>query len=74
MNNVGVTAILLTVSYKKQEFIRVGFYVYNELMEPIENIQNKPVQEIVNKIRRYIIGEKPRITNFNINWEEQIEK
>ena len=69
-NNVGVTALLLTVSYKGQEFIRVGYYVYNELMEEID-IESKSLEEIISKIRRYIISEKPRVTKFNINWEDE---
>lgn len=30
---VGVTVILLTCSYKAQEFLRVGYYVNNEYTE-----------------------------------------
>ena len=41
---VGVTVILLTCSYKDQEFIRVGYYVNNEYtdQELIENPPEKP--------------------------------
>ena len=31
---VGVTVILLTCSYRSQEFIRVGYYVCNEYTDP----------------------------------------
>lgn len=31
---LGVTVILITCSYRQQEFIRVGFYVNNEYMDP----------------------------------------
>lgn len=41
---MGVTVILLTCSYKDQEFIRVGYYVNNEYtdQELIENPPEKP--------------------------------
>ena len=71
---IGVTALLITSSYKNQEFIRIGYYVHNELTEEIENLQNIEVSEIVSKIRRTIISDKPRVTNFNINWDEESQK
>jgi histone chaperone ASF1 len=41
---VGVTVVLLTCSYKNREFIRVGYYVNNEYMDPElkENPPNEP--------------------------------
>jgi histone chaperone ASF1 len=30
---LGVTALILTASYRAQEFIRVGYYVHNQLQE-----------------------------------------
>lgn len=38
---VGVTVVLLTCSYKNQEFIRVGYYVNNEYVDP-ELKENPP--------------------------------
>lgn len=67
---LGVTALLLTSSYKNQEFIRIGYYVHNELTEEIEDLENIASSEIVSKIKRTIISDKPRVTNFNINWDE----
>ena len=40
---VGVTVVLLTCSYRQQEFIRVGYYVNNEYMDP--EIRENPPQE-----------------------------
>ena len=40
---VGVTVVLLTCSYKNQEFIRVGYYVNNEYSEP-EMKENPPLE------------------------------
>lgn len=31
---VGVTVVLLTCSYRSREFIRVGYYVNNEYIDP----------------------------------------
>ncbi len=31
---LGVTVVLLTCSYREQEFIRVGYYVSNEFIDP----------------------------------------
>lgn len=38
---LGVTAIILTVSHRGQEFFRVGYYVYNQYTDP-ELIINDP--------------------------------
>lgn len=32
---LGVTALIITVSYRNQEFIRVGYYVHNVLNEEV---------------------------------------
>ena len=46
---MGVTVVLLTCSYKDQEFIRIGYYVNNEYTEQelIENPPSKPIYEKV---------------------------
>ena len=40
-------------------------------MEEIEDIENKEVDEIVKKVRRTIINDKPRVTKFDIEWEDK---
>ena len=70
IDNLGVTALLITASYRNQEFIRIGYFVHNELIEEIENLENREAKEIVGKIKRTIISDKPRVTNFNINWDD----
>jgi len=40
---VGVTVVLLTCSYRQQEFIRVGYYVNNEYVDP--EFRENPPQE-----------------------------
>ena len=46
---MGVTVVLLTCSYKGNEFVRVGFYVNNEYSdsELAENMPAKPIFEKV---------------------------
>jgi histone chaperone ASF1 len=60
---VGVTAILLTCSYNKQEFFRVGYYVNNYYEEP-ELIENPPAEPDISRLTRHILVEKPRVTKF----------
>jgi len=40
---IGVTVVLLTCSYRQQEFIRVGYYVNNEYIDP--EFRENPPQE-----------------------------
>merc|ERR1712204_152166 len=60
-----VTVILLTCSYRDQEFIRIGYYVHNEYSEQVdEHTQVNP-----DKILRNILHDKPRVTRFQIAWD-----
>ena len=70
---VGVTAILLTCSYNTtQEFFRVGYYVNNAYGEDWpELIESPPAQPDISKLTRHILVEKPRVTKFQIDWEEE---
>eukprot|EP00826_Nyctotherus_ovalis_P024709 TRINITY_DN1907_c0_g2_i1.p1 TRINITY_DN1907_c0_g2~~TRINITY_DN1907_c0_g2_i1.p1 ORF type:complete len:209 (+),score=47.20 TRINITY_DN1907_c0_g2_i1:55-627(+) len=64
---LGVTAVLITCSYKGKEFIRIGYYV-NNTYEDAELIENPPAIVDTAKIVRYILSDKPRITKFIIDW------
>ncbi|KAM3145473.1 hypothetical protein pb186bvf_002517 [Paramecium bursaria] len=66
----GITAIILSVSYKSQEFFRVGYYVYNNYTSQ-ENIENEPAEIIIEDISRQILCDKPRITRFDIDWNSK---
>ncbi|XP_011406216.1 PREDICTED: histone chaperone ASF1A-like isoform X2 [Amphimedon queenslandica] len=57
---VGVTVILLTCSYKEQEFIRVGYYVNNEYTDS-ELIENPPGQPQFDKLQRNILTSSPKL-------------
>merc|ERR1711933_360907 len=67
-----VTVILLTCSYKEQEFIRIGYYVHNEYEEEIDPKSNK-MNIIPQKITRNILADKPRVTRFAIAWDGEEE-
>lgn len=69
---VSVTVILLTCSYKEREFVRVGYYVNNEY-DSEELRENPPAKVQVDHIVRNILAEKPRVTRFNIVWDNEDE-
>ncbi|XP_017072268.1 histone chaperone asf1 [Drosophila eugracilis] len=65
---VGVTIVLLTCSYRGQEFVRVGYYVNNDYADP-EMRENPPPKPLFDKLTRNILASKPRVTRFKINWD-----
>lgn len=65
---VGITAVLITCSYGKTEFVRIGYYVNNAYDDP-ELEMNPPTEIKIEKLVRTILADKPRITKFPINWE-----
>jgi histone chaperone ASF1 len=64
---LGVTVILLTCSYEDREFVRVGYYVNNEY-DSEELVADPPAKPIIERIRRNVLAEKPRVTRFAIKW------
>ena len=67
---VSVTVILLSCSYADREFVRVGYYVYNEYdLEELR--ENPPAKVQVEHVVRNILAEKPRVTRFNIVWDNE---
>ncbi|XP_066548430.1 histone chaperone ASF1 [Amia ocellicauda] len=70
---VGVTVVLITCTYRAQEFIRVGYYVNNEYTDP-ELRENPPVKPDFTKLQRNILASNPRVTRFHINWDDSNEK
>lgn len=69
----GVTAMIITVSYKNQQFIRIGYYVHYQYCgdELPDNLMNVPANEVIKTTKRTILFDKPRVTKFNIKWDEQ---
>jgi histone chaperone ASF1 len=64
---LGVTVILLTCAYDSREFVRVGYYVNNEY-DSEELNADPPAKPILEKVRRNVLAEKPRVTRFAIKW------
>ncbi|GAB1317569.1 Histone chaperone asf1 [Madurella fahalii] len=67
---LGVTVILLTCNYDGREFVRVGYYVNNEY-ESEELVNDPPAKPVIEKIRRNVLAEKPRVTRFAIKWDSE---
>jgi len=75
---LGITVILVTCSYRDQEFARVGYYVNNEYkhfegydpMEHGEIIPESPID--LAKVTRTIVADKPRVTRFPIQWDGEL--
>jgi histone chaperone ASF1 len=63
-----VTVILLSCSYDDREFVRVGYYVNNEYTDQALN-EEPPAKPEIEKIRRNILADKPRVTRFQIKWD-----
>jgi len=73
-NILGVTVVLVTCSYKEQEFARIGYYVNNEYAEPYDPEVGPPSPLDLNKVVRTILADKPRVTRFPINWTGKVEQ
>jgi len=75
---LGVTVILVTCSYREEEFVRVGYYVNNEYSEEYDEEAGPPMPLDMGKVVRTILADKPRVTRFPINWgglsEEQTQQ
>lgn len=81
-NLLGVTVVLITCSYQEHEFVRIGYYVNNELPEAgVDSIMGDdetlpPQQPLpstsvdLSKILRTILADKPRVTRFSIPWDQ----
>ncbi|KAK7862505.1 hypothetical protein R5R35_005926 [Gryllus longicercus] len=67
---IGVTVVLLTCSYRGQEFIRVGYYVNNDYVDP-EIRENQPpsAPPQFDKLQRNILATNPRVTRFKVDWD-----
>ncbi|KRX02919.1 Histone chaperone, ASF1-like protein [Pseudocohnilembus persalinus] len=70
---MGITAIILSVSYKNQEFFRVGYYLYNVYVDQ-ELLENDPEEVVIEKVQRQILANKPRITRFDIDWGDGLKQ
>lgn len=67
---LGVTVVLLTCSYDGREFIRIGYYVNNEYDSEELNTE-PPAKPIIERVKRNVLAEKPRVTRFAIKWDSE---
>lgn len=51
---VGVTVVLITCTYRGQEFIRIGYYVNNEYTDP-ELRENPPIKPDYTQVRLIVV-------------------
>ncbi|KAG8819229.1 Histone chaperone asf1 [Serendipita sp. 401] len=65
---LGVAAIILTGSYKDQEFVRVGYYQNTEYDNEEMNENPPPGRPRYERLMRDL-ADKPRVTRFNIRWD-----
>jgi histone chaperone ASF1 len=70
---LGVTVVLVTCSYREKEFVRVGYYVNNEYAEEYDEEKGPPRPLDMNKVRRIVLADKPRVTRFPIQWGDKDE-
>jgi histone chaperone ASF1 len=66
---LGVTVVLVTCSYREREFVRVGYYVNNELpgLAADQAPPSFPTLDMA-QVERTILADKPRVTKFPIQW------
>ena len=68
---LGVAAVILTASYKDQEFVRVGYYQNTEYDDPEMNtaVREQGVKGDIQWHRLVRnLADKPRVTRFSIKW------
>lgn len=69
---LGVTALLLTCSYKGKEFVRVGYYVNIEYTDPeLLDPEKQPHQPVIAKLQRNIMADHPRVTKFPHDFDNE---
>ncbi|KAG7443325.1 anti-silence-domain-containing protein [Guyanagaster necrorhizus] len=64
---LGVAALILTGSYKDQEFVRVGYYQNTEYDN--EEMKETPPSKVMFERLVRDISLKPRVTRFQIKWD-----
>ncbi|KAF8816978.1 anti-silence-domain-containing protein [Phlegmacium glaucopus] len=64
---LGVAALILTGSYRDQEFVRVGYYQNTEY-DNEEMKETPPAKIMFHRLVRDI-STKPRVTRFHIKWD-----
>jgi histone chaperone ASF1 len=64
-----VSALYFSVSYREQEFVRIGYYMRHEY--DCEELQNEPPAELdIRRVRRVMDMANPHVTRYQIKWDE----
>uniref|UniRef100_A0A0G4GHI7 Anti-silencing function protein 1 n=1 Tax=Chromera velia CCMP2878 TaxID=1169474 RepID=A0A0G4GHI7_9ALVE len=68
-NIVGLSAVMITASYKGHQFIRISYYLRN-YYEKTELADCPPDKPDLPNLKRQIFSEQARVTKFSIPWDE----
>jgi len=68
-----VSALYFSVSYREQEFVRIGYYMRHEY--DCEELQNEPPEELdIRRVRRVMDMANPHLTRYAIKWDDPQEQ
>lgn len=73
-NLQGMTVVLLTCSFRGQEFIRVGYYVDNRVPQQLEGAGAEQAVVKPEDMVRQVLADKARVTRFLIDWSGTADK
>lgn len=64
---LGVTVLMITALYRRQEFFRCSYFIYNNYED--ESIAASASEVLVEHVTRSILVDKPRIRLYEIMWD-----
>lgn len=64
---LGVTVLMITALYRRQEFFRCSFFVYNNYEDGV--LDDGSGQISIGQVVRSILVDKPRIRLYEIMWD-----
>eukprot|EP01060_Flectonema_neradi_P007060 TRINITY_DN1488_c3_g1_i1.p1 TRINITY_DN1488_c3_g1~~TRINITY_DN1488_c3_g1_i1.p1 ORF type:complete len:182 (+),score=44.34 TRINITY_DN1488_c3_g1_i1:110-655(+) len=65
---LSVTVVLITVSYKEQEFLRIGYYV--NVAYDHDTLNEEPPESIdIDRLARNVLTSKPTLVTKTITWD-----
>lgn len=64
---LGVTVLMITALYRRQEFFRCSYFIYNNYED--DSLAERSEGVLVDKVVRSILIDKPRIRLYEIMWD-----
>ena len=64
---LGVTVLMITALYRRQEFFRCSYFIYNNYED--ESLAEKSDRVVVDQVVRSVLIDKPRIRLYEIMWD-----